>query len=292
MSGPLAEDPKCQEFAANLKKMRELCGWTQEHLAAECHFSSGVVSNIESFQRAPLVEHGAAFDMAFGLNDVFMAKARDIQSGSFPEAFQDFPAHEATAHDLYIYEHSVFPGLLQTERYARAVITPWPNITADEIDRRVAGRLERRKVVHRDEPPPPRVWALVDEAALRRPVADAEVMYEQCMSALEVSRLPNVSLAVVPQAGRWHVGLLGACTIVEREGVPRVVNLEDLADGRMSEDPVIVRRVALRFRALQHEALPGGTSREMIARFAEDLWKTSAQNGVRVPTAAATADSA
>jgi hypothetical protein len=98
----------------------------------------------------------------------------------------------------------------------------------------------------------------VDEAALRRPVADATIMYEQCLHALELSRLPHVSLAVVPYADRWHVGLLGACDIVERDGTPRVVNLDDLADGRVSEDPVIVRRVALRFRALQHEALPGG----------------------------------
>jgi hypothetical protein len=74
-------------------------------------------------------------------------------------------------------------------------------------------------------------------------------MYEHCQHALEVSRLPHVSLAVVPYADRWHIGLLGACTIVERDGTPRVVNLEDLADGRVSEDPEIVRRVALRFRA-------------------------------------------
>jgi hypothetical protein len=49
----------------------------------------------------------------------------------------------------------------------------------------------------------------VDEAALRRPVADATIMYEQCLHALELSRLPHVSLAVVPYADRWHVGLLG-----------------------------------------------------------------------------------
>jgi hypothetical protein len=84
-------------------------------------------------------------------------------------------------------------------------------------------------------------------------------MYEQCMYALEVSQLPHVSLAVIPYRERWHVGLLGAFTVVERDGMPRIVNLEDIADGGPSEDPAAVRRVALRFRALQHEALPGGT---------------------------------
>ena len=290
-SGPFAEDERCQDFVTNLVVMRNMRGWSQPDLAAACQFSKGVISNIESFQRAPLVEHGQAIDRAFGLTRIFKAKAQAIQSGAYPEAFRDFPIHEAAAHDVYIYEHSAFPGLLQTERYARAVISAWPNITVDEIDRRLAGRLARCEVVRREDPPPPRVWALVDEAALRRSVAGADVMYEQCVHALELSRLPNVSLAVVPEAGRWHVGLLGACTIVERDGVPHAVNLEDLADGRVSEDPSIVRRVALRFRALQHEALPGGASRDVIARMAEK-WKSQAQTGERALTAVATEGSA
>jgi Domain of unknown function (DUF5753) len=172
----------------------------------------------------------------------------------------------------------------------RAVFAAVPNIRAEEVERRITGRLARQEILYREDPEPPRVWALVDEAALRRPVADAAIMYEQCRHALELSRLPHVSLAVVPYADRWHVGLLGACTIVERDGTPRVVNLEDLADGRISEDPTIVRKVALRFRALQHEALPGGASQDMIARVAEELWNGTAATGARALTAAATAE--
>ena len=112
------------------------------------------------------------------------------------------------------------------------------------------------------------------------------------MHALEVSRLPHVSLAVVPYAAGGHIGLLGACTIIERDGMPRIVNLEDIADGRVSEDPAIVKRVALRFRALQHEALPGGDSRDMIARMAEELWNGTAPTGARALTAVPTEGSA
>ena len=271
-SGPYGDDELCRDFVDNLVGLRNKLKWSQEKLATEAHVSKGTVAMTESFQRKPQIDHGIGYDTAFGLKNTFEAKARAIQSGSFPEVYRDFPAHEATAHDLYIYEHSVFPGLIQTERYAHAVISAWPNITSDEIDRRVAGRLARRDVVHREDPPPPRLWALVDETALRRPAAESDVMYEQCMHALEVSRLPHVSLAVIPLTAHWHVGLLGACTIVERDGVPRVVNLEDLADGRVSEDSSIVRRVALRFRSLQHEALPGEASRDIVARVAKELW--------------------
>jgi hypothetical protein len=291
-SGPWADDELCRDFVENMVRLRKVFDWTQEKLASEAVLGKGVIANIESFQRAPLVEHGQAVDEAFGLSGMFALKARAIQSRSFPEAFQDFPAHEATAHDLYIYQHSVFPGLIQTERYMRAVFGTLPNLTPDEIDRLVAGRRTRQEIVYRDDPRPPRVWALVDEAALRRPVADADVMHEQCMHALEVSRLPHVSLAVVPYAVGAHIGLSGACDIVERDGVPRVVNLDDLADGRVSEDPALVRRVALRFRSLQYEALSGGDSRDMIARIAEGVWNGKAPTGARALTALPTADRA
>lgn len=292
-SGPFANDEKCQDFVRNLVRLRGKFGWTQPQLADACHFSAGVISNIESFHRAPLLEHGEAIDDAFGLTGMFAAKAWSIQSGAYPDAFKAFPAHEAAAHDIYIYEHSVFPGLIQTERYARAVIAAWPHITAKEIDRLVAGRLARQEILTREEPAPPRLWALVDEAVLRRPVDDASVMHEQCMHALEVSELPNISLAVVPQVARWHVGLLGSCHILERDGIPRVVNLEDMADGRVSEDPALVRRTALRFRTLQHIALSGGDSLAMIAELAEELWKApTSPRGGRALTVAATAERA
>lgn len=290
--GPWADDEQCRDFAENLERMLDGFKWSRADLAGRCNYSVSVVQNILGFQRKPTTLNGEAFDRAFKLTDMFTAKARVIQGKPYAEAFQDFPAHEATAHDLYFYENSVFPGLIQTERYMLSVFEAVPNVTADEIDRLVAGRVARQEAVYRDDPKPPRLWALVDEAALRRPVAAPGVMYEQCMHALEVSRLPHVSLAVVPYAARWHVGLLGACHIVEQDGTPRIVNVEDIADGRVSEDPAIVRRVALRFRALQHEALPGGDSRDMIARMAEELWNVTAPAGARALTAAATAGSA
>ena len=284
-SGPFADDEKCRDFVDNLVRLRRAYGWTQEKLAAEAILGKGVVANIEAFQRAPLVDHGQAIDKALGLSDVFEAKARAIQQRAFSPAFQSFPEHESTADDLYVYQHSLFPGLIQTERYMRAVFGTLPDLTADEIDRLVAGRLARQEVLYRETPRPPRVWALVDEAALRRPVADATVMHEQCMHALEVSCLPHVSLAVVPYAVGGHIGLSGACDIVERDGVPRVVNLDDLADGRVSEEAALVRMVALRFRSLQHDALSSWDSRDMIARIAEELWNGSAPTGVRALTA-------
>jgi hypothetical protein len=292
VEGSPFDDERCQGFVRNLEKLLDALGWKKADLARESKYSASLISEIMAFKRWPAVQHGEAFDRAFGLDDVFAAKARAIRADAYPDAFKDFPAHEAAAHDLYLHQHSVFPGLIQTEGYARAVLSAWPNITADEVERRVSGRLMRQEVLIREEPQPPRLWALVDEAALRRPVAAPEVMYEQCMHVLEVSQLPHVSLAVIPYRERWHVGLLGAFTVVERDGMPRIVNVEDIADGGPSEDPATVRKVALRFRALHHESLPGGDSRDMIARTAEELWRGTALAGARALTAAAMEETA
>ena len=290
-SGPFAEDERCQDFVENLVRMRGLAGWSQPQLADKCHVSRAVISNIESFQRTPLVEHGAGIDRAFKLKNMFEVKARAIQNRSYPEAFASFPEQEATADDLYIWEHSLVPGLLQTERYAKALFETLLNIMPEEVDRLVSARLARQDVLFREDGHRPRLWALVDESALSRPVSSPEVMYEQCQRLLEVSRMPNVSLAVVPYSAGGHIGLDGACTIAERAGMPHIVNLADLADGRVSEDPVIVKRVALRFRSLQHEAMSNGASRDTITRMTE-TWKAQARTGARALTAVPPAGSA
>lgn len=290
-SGPFADDEKCRDFVRTLVRMRTLAGWSQPQLADKCHFSKGVISNIESYQRAPRIEHGQGIDDAFEVPHLFETKARAIQNQSYAESFASFPEQEATADDVCVYEHSLVPGLIQTEAYVRAVFATLMNVPADEVEQRVTGRLARQEILFRSDGKRPRLWALVDEAALDRPVGSANVMHEQCLRILAVSQMPYVSLAVIPCSAGGHIGLTGACTILERDGAPRIVNLEDFVDGRVSEDPRIVRRAALRFRSLQHEALPSGASREMIMRKAE-AWKTRAQTGARALTALPTAGSA
>jgi transcriptional regulator with XRE-family HTH domain len=291
-SGPYAGNEKCRDFVENLVQMRELRGWTQAELAKACLFSAGVIANIEGFQRAPLVEHGQAIDKAFKLKNVFEAKARGVQGESFPEAFVSFPEHEGKADELYVYEHSLIPGLVQTERYARAVLSTLPDKSPDDVERELAGRLARQEVLTREGPKRLQLFALIDEAALYRPAAEPEVMHEQLSRLVEVSQMPNVALAVVPYAAGAHIGLAGACTIAERTGYASIVNVDDLADGRVSEDPVLVKRVMLRFRALQAEALPTWASREMIARMAEELWNGTAPTGARALTVLPTEGSA
>ena len=140
----------------------------------------------------------------------------------------------------------------------------------------MAARLARQDVLTREDPPPPLLWALIDEGVLYRPVAAAEVMRDQLRYLVEVSRRPNITIQVVPYSAGGHTGLLGAFTIADLDGNPGTVNVEDITDGRVFEDPGMVSRVTLRYKSLQSEALPKGVSGELIARVAEERWTGSA----------------
>jgi hypothetical protein len=133
------------------------------------------------------------------------------------------------------------------------------------------------------------VWAVLDEVALRRRIGDASVMHEQLMRLVELADHPTVKIQVI-EGMEGHVGLSGAFWIAERQGQASVVYLDDITDGRPSEDPAIVAQVRLRFRAVQTEALHVRASRDLMARMAKELWTGSAPTGVRALTAAQVAE--
>jgi transcriptional regulator with XRE-family HTH domain len=289
MTGKHADNEKCQQFVANLKKMREAFGWSQERLAAESHCTA--VAMIESFARSPLPEHGEAFDAAFGLTDVFAKAAREIQGEAYPPAFRSFAEEERRATDLCIFEHSLVPGIFQTERYAHALLRRHPNTSEATVRERVAGRLARQEILTREDPAPPYVWALLDEVVLRRRIGDASVMREQLLRLVELADFRNITIQVI-EGLVGHAGLSGAFWIAERQGNSSVVYIDDITGGRPCEDLATEALTRLTFRSMQAEALPTSASQTLIARMAEELWTGPASAGARALTVALTVEPA
>jgi transcriptional regulator with XRE-family HTH domain len=263
-------------FADEMKAAREQRGWSQADLADQIPYSLSTISMVEALHRVPTRDLAVNLDKAFGTPGTFTRLEGRLRDLPFPASFRPFAAYETEATALYVFEHSLIPGLLQTPDYARAVLATRPNTTEAEIDNLVAARLARQAILTRDDPPAPLLWALIDEGVLYRPVAPAEVMYDQLMYLVEMSRRPNVTIQVVPYSAGGHTGLLGAFTIADLAGLPGTVNVEDITYGRVFEDPATVSRVTLHYKSLQSEALPKGASRELIARVAEERWKATA----------------
>lgn len=130
-----------------------------------------------------------------------------------PGWFQPYIGLEESAAQIRTYELQFIPGLLQTEAYARAVVTQGTQGAAkDVIDGRVNVRMNRQRILARQHPP--RLWVVIDEAALRRPIGGTRIMVAQIEHLMELVSAPFLSLQVMPFAFGGHTAEGGAFSIL------------------------------------------------------------------------------
>jgi Domain of unknown function (DUF5753) len=163
----------------------------------------------------------------------------------------------------------VIPGLLQTEAYARALITAWqPGDGPEAVQQQVTARMERQQLLDREDPP--LLWMIISEAALRNPVGGPAVLREQLTRLLDrVAEHPKIIVQVVPLDAGAHPGLEGPLVLVARRGEPDVAYLEVQGRGQLVEASEEVARYGLLYDLLRAVALPPDASREMIAGLAK-----------------------
>jgi transcriptional regulator with XRE-family HTH domain len=145
-----------------------------------------------------------------------------------PEWFQDFVGLEEAAARILTCEVQFVPGLMQTEQYARAIATSGhPELATEDAEWRVTLRMRRQKVLHR--PSPPRLWAVIDESVLHRPLGGRDVLVEQIDHLLELTTLPHVTLQVMPLSlsGYAAEGAFTMLRFAEPE-LPDIVYIEHL----------------------------------------------------------------
>ena len=150
-------------------------------------------------------------------------------SDILPDWFETYLGLESAAATIRCFEIQFVPGLFQTEEYAQAVTRLGHQAaSAAEIERRVTLRRRRQDLLTR--PAPPRVWAIMDEAVLRRPVGGPMVMRAQLRHLIEASRPSHVTIQVVPFARGGHVGAGGSFSLLrfDEEYLPDIVYVEQL----------------------------------------------------------------
>ena len=146
-----------------------------------------------------------------------------------PDWFEAYLGLEGAASLIRTFELQFVHGLFQTEAYARAVtLLGHKAAPGEEIDRRVSLRMKRQDLL--TGPQPPRVWSVIDEAALRRPLGGRAVMRAQINRLIEVARLPHVTVQVAPFRRGGHAGAGGSFTVLRfaEPGLPDVVYIEQL----------------------------------------------------------------
>jgi len=268
-------------FGQQVRRARRAAGWTLAEFGQRIGYDPGQISRIENGKRPPTELFARMCDQAFpdreGWFSEFYTESRTWIAT--PPWFRSWIEHEQRAAVLRIWQLGVLSGLLQTEDYARAILTVNPGVTEDEVSARLGARLARQTILTRDDPLT--AWFLVDEAALRRCVGSPEAMAGQLAHLAGVVRLPNVTIQIVPSTA--HAGLLGGFALTERAAY-----VETAVAGQVFEDAEIIAGLLTRFDTLRNEAFRGSESLTLIERMCEE-WKAT---GVKAATQATTAGSA
>jgi transcriptional regulator with XRE-family HTH domain len=218
----LADSPTVlkRRLGAELRKMRRARNLTTAQVAKDLGWSESKVSRIET-GKSPLADQDAKLLLAqYGVDDSeevrqFIGLTRKSRQNGWwhsfgdtlPEWFKPYLGFEADAASILTYQTELVPGLLQTEGYAEAVIRSMnPGMSSDEIDARASARVQRQDILSSDAPP--RLWAIINEAVVRRVVGSPRIMHEQLKALADFAEtLPNVTVQVLPFDAGAHAAL-------------------------------------------------------------------------------------
>jgi transcriptional regulator with XRE-family HTH domain len=233
-----------------LRRLREAGGITPDEAGYEIRGSRSKISRIEHGRVGFKERDIEDLLTLYGVTDEqvragMLALARQANSPGWwakyndilPDWFEPYLGLEMAASLIRNFEIQFVHGLFQTEGYARAVtILGYGPGAIDEIERRVSVRVRRQAVLASADPP--RVWSVIDEAALRRPIGGRQVMRAQLEYLLETTALPHVTIQVVPFRRGGHAAAGGSFTILRfaAPDLPDVVYLEQLTSALYLED--------------------------------------------------------
>lgn len=273
------------QLGARLRSLRLAAGITRDQAGYEIRGSESKISRMElgrvAFKERDVTDLLRLYGVTDpGEHERLLALAREANSPGWWHSygdvlttwFQNYLDLEQAAELIRTYEIQFVPGLLQTDSYARAVIAlGHGTASADEIDRRADLRMARKALLTRDQSP--RLWAVLDEAVLRRPIGGREVLREQIRYLLEVSTHRNVRLQVIPFASGGHAAAGGAFTILRfaHQNLPDVVYIEHLTSGLYLDKREDVDHYAAAMGRLVIEAEQPDRTQEILRRVLRDL---------------------
>jgi transcriptional regulator with XRE-family HTH domain len=228
-------------LGSQLRMLREVKGITREEAGYAIRASGSKISRMElgrvSFKERDVTDLLKLYGVDEDETATLVALAVQANSPGWwhkygdvlPDWFQVYVGLEEAASLIRLYEVQFVPGLLQTADYARAVVRlGQPGAAPEEIERRISLRMGRQELL--TKPGGPRLWAIVDEAALRRPIGGKEVMRAQLEQLILATEEPQVTLQVMPFRSGGHAAEAGAFTVMRfpEPDLPDVVYLEQL----------------------------------------------------------------
>ncbi|MBK0375399.1 helix-turn-helix domain-containing protein [Streptomyces sp. RB110-1] len=265
-------------LGSQLRRLRESRGVTREAAGYSIRASESKISRMElgrvSFKARDVEDlltlYGVTDDAE---RDSLLGLAREANVAGWwhsygdvlPGWFQTYVGLEGAASLIRIFEVQFVHGLLQTEAYAHAVVSRgMRGASPAEIDRRVALRLERQKALVSERAPT--FHAVLDEAALRRPYGERELMRAQLRHLIDMSERPNITLQVIPFSHGGHAGESGSFTMLRfpESDLSDIVYLEQLTSALYLDKPEEVAQYEKAMATLAQDSPGTDESRDLL----------------------------
>jgi transcriptional regulator with XRE-family HTH domain len=246
-----------------LKLRREAVGMRAAEFGKAVGYGEDMVYKIEGGKRIPQPEYLDKADEVLGADGLLSAMKEDVKRVRYPKKVRDLAQMEARAVEIGVYESSNIAGLLQTPEHTRALLESWqPAYSPEDLERRVAARVARRSIF--DRSPAPALGFVLEEATLRRKVGGTMVRRQQFERLLEVGRLNNVTLQIMPMGSGAHPGMSGRIEVLKFEDGTAVGRSDGAFNGRPVSDLRQLRLLELRYGTIRAQALPPGESLALI----------------------------
>jgi transcriptional regulator with XRE-family HTH domain len=264
-------------FGKQMRKERIARGWSLREFSQRTGLNPGHISRIENGKRPPTENVATACDEVFperrGWFIEYYEESRHW--AEVPASFRSWPEYEDKAANLRDWSPSIVTGLLQTEKYARTLLS-LPSIADDVVTNRLTVRMERqRRVLMGDDPPS--ACFIVDELSLYREVGSTEIMADQMRRLSEMAASPRVMVQILPAIA--HPANASGFLMADD-----AVWVEHVAGGYVFTDAETISALALRFDNLRGECYRVSESLRIIERLGE-RWATGVSPLTPTPTA-------
>jgi transcriptional regulator with XRE-family HTH domain len=261
-----------RQLGRRLKQLREVSGLSADEIAAERHLgiSRAKLYKLEAGKHPAKPQDITVLCARYGVAteeiSTLQALALATQEASWwhrygddavPEWFSLYVELELVASSIRTYESELVPGLLQTEDYAREVYRAYqPDTDNEEIERRIAIRMERQAIFN---PAEPRLHAVINEAALLRSVGGAEVMKAQMEKLREAADRPGNTVEVLPLSAGAHAAMNGPFAILDFADPaedPPVAYVETASSAAYLQKPAELDRYRTIFTQILNSTVP------------------------------------
>ncbi|WP_329149295.1 helix-turn-helix domain-containing protein [Streptomyces sp. NBC_01456] len=255
-------------LACELRRLREASGKSLAQLADEINYDRTYLHRLETGERLSKLPVMEALDRLYGTGGLLVRLWKLARLDAFADRYKLFMQYEAKAVIMHKYMLGI-PGLLQTEDYARLVLSSAPSpMCPDELEELVAARIGRQDLLSAS--PSPGLRVILDEAAFMRPPADVRIWRDQLSHLTGASELSNITIQVLPFAAGPHDLMGGSLSLLWVPDGAAVAYLEGNKSGDLIEDPAEVVQLRLSYDHLRDMALSPPDSVALIKQFLED----------------------